>query len=43
MMKGLNEKFGSTFIFSTHDPIIMKRAKRLITLKDGAILEDEVR
>ena len=43
MMKGLNEKFGSTFIFSTHDPIIMKRAKRLITLRDGAILEDEVR
>ena len=39
----LNEKFGTTFIFSTHDPIIMKKAKRLITLKDGQIVSDETK
>ena len=43
MMLELNEKFGTTFIFSTHDPIIMKKAKRLITLKDGQIVSDETK
>ena len=43
MMKELNEKAGMTFIFSTHDPMIMKRAKRLIVLKDGDIASDEKR
>jgi putative ABC transport system ATP-binding protein len=42
MMKDLNEKTGMTFIFSTHDPMIMKRARRLIILKDGKIASDEV-
>ncbi|MDC1174653.1 ABC transporter ATP-binding protein [Bacteriovoracaceae bacterium] len=41
LMKELNEKYQITFIFSTHDPIIMERAKRLIRLKDGAIESDE--
>ena len=43
MMLELNEKFGTTFIFSTHDPIIMKKAKRLITLKDGQIVSVETK
>ncbi|MGA1867931.1 MAG: ABC transporter ATP-binding protein [bacterium] len=43
MMKELNEKTGMTFIFSTHDPMIMKRARRLIVLKDGEIASDRVR
>jgi len=33
---------GMTFIFSTHDPMVMARARRLITLKDGEIERDEV-
>jgi putative ABC transport system ATP-binding protein len=41
MMKELNEKTGMTFIFSTHDPMIMKQARRLIVLKDGKIASDE--
>ncbi|MGA1839346.1 MAG: ABC transporter ATP-binding protein [bacterium] len=41
MMKDLNEKTGMTFIFSTHDQMIMKRARRLIVLKDGEIASDE--
>ena len=41
MMKGLNEDKGVTFVFSTHDEMIMKRAKRLINLRDGSIERDE--
>lgn len=40
MMKQFNEEDGVTFVFSTHDPRIMTRAKRLITLEDGKIVED---
>ena len=41
MMKDLNQEKGVTFIFSTHDEKIMKRAKRLIHLRDGIIELDE--
>lgn len=41
MMRELNEKTGMTFIFSTHDELVMEKAKRLITLKDGRIVKDE--
>ncbi len=43
MMRELNEKRGMTFVFSTHDTMIMERAKRLVILKDGKIAKDEVR
>ena len=43
MMYRLNTQSGMTFIFSTHDPMVMARARRLITLKDGEIERDEVR
>ncbi|HDP95232.1 MAG TPA: ABC transporter ATP-binding protein [Candidatus Aminicenantes bacterium] len=43
MMRELNEKTGMTFLFSTHDRMIMKRARRVITLHDGLIAEDERR
>ena len=43
MMRELNEKSGMTFVFSTHDTMIMQRAKRLVLLKDGAIDKDEIR
>lgn len=36
----LNQHFGTTFISSTHDPMVMQRARRLIRLKDGMIDED---
>jgi putative ABC transport system ATP-binding protein len=38
LMRELNEEKGITFVFSTHDKIIMEKAKRLITLKDGKIV-----
>ncbi|MFH2107527.1 MAG: ABC transporter ATP-binding protein [Chrysiogenia bacterium] len=43
MMKELNEKKGMTFVFSTHDEMIMSRARRVITLKDGTIAADELK
>ena len=43
MMKELNKKTGMTFIFSTHDTMVMERARRVVTLKDGKIADDEVK
>jgi len=42
-MERLNEEHGTTFVFSTHDPRVMDRARRLITLVDGRIVGDERR
>ncbi len=43
MMYQLNKRTGMTFVFSTHDQMVMDRAQRLITLKDGLIDSDDVR
>ncbi len=37
LMKGLNRTYGTTFIFSTHDPQIMSFADRVVELRDGRI------
>jgi putative ABC transport system ATP-binding protein len=41
LMRDMNEKMGVTFLFSTHDPKVMERAKRIVTLTDGQITSDE--
>ena len=43
MMETLNRDQGVTFLFSTHDPRVMARARRLIRLVDGGIEKDDVR
>ncbi len=43
MMEELNRDFGTTFVFATHDPRVMERARRLVRLVDGAIASDERR
>jgi len=43
MMRGLNESHGITFLISTHDPMVMDFARRLVTLRDGRIIEDRKR
>jgi putative ABC transport system ATP-binding protein len=43
IMKQMNEKKQVTFIFSTHDRMVMDYARRLVQLKDGRIREDTVR
>ena len=40
IMQQLNEKEGTTFIFSTHDPRVIERAKRVIVFEDGRVAED---
>lgn len=39
----LNKEENMTFIFSTHDPRVIERARRVITLVDGAIASDTAR
>jgi putative ABC transport system ATP-binding protein len=40
IMKEMNERRGVTFIFSTHDQMVMDYAKRVILLKDGQVIDD---
>jgi putative ABC transport system ATP-binding protein len=42
LMLKMNESEGTTFIFSTHDDRVMKRAKRLVKLDDGKVRQDEL-
>ena len=42
LMKDLNERLGVTFLFSTHDQLVMDHAKRIVVLKDGKVVEDKV-
>jgi len=41
IMEKLNQQEGVTFVFSTHDPRIVAKARRVITLEDGKVLSDE--
>ncbi len=41
LMEQLNLEHGTTFLFSTHDLRVMKRARRLIKLLDGEVESDE--
>lgn len=43
IMEKLNHEEQMTFIFSTHDVRVMKRARRVITLEDGKVITDETR
>ena len=43
IMRDLNKSVGMTFVFSTHDTMIMERAKRLVLLRDGEVVNDERR
>ena len=37
LMAALNKNNNTTFLFSTHDPAVIKFAKKIIILKDGMI------
>lgn len=43
IMKTINEKRKTTFVFSTHDPLVQKHAKRIVVLHDGNIQSDDRR
>jgi len=42
LMEDLNQKHEMTFIFSTHDERVMRRARRIITLQDGEVVSDKI-
>ena len=41
MMRSLNDEYGTTFVFSSHDQKVIHRARRLVHLEDGGIVGDE--
>lgn len=41
LMRDMNEKEKTTFIFSTHDQNVLKYAHKIIRLKDGMIAENQ--
>jgi putative ABC transport system ATP-binding protein len=43
MMERMNAERRVTFVFSTHDPRVVNRAHRVVTLQDGMIVSDENR
>ena len=40
IMTRLNQETGVTFIFATHDPRVISYARRVVTLRDGNVLEN---
>jgi putative ABC transport system ATP-binding protein len=40
LMRNMNARRGSTFIFSTHDRMVMDHARRVVLIKDGRIEND---
>jgi len=41
LMKRLNEQLGMTFVFSSHDPLVISHARRVISLRDGRMESDQ--
>ena len=40
LLRHMNQDHGVTFIFSTHDRLVMDFSRRLITWRDGRIVDD---
>ena len=43
LMRDLNQRHGATFVFATHDELVMRFARRIVRLRDGKIIADERR
>ena len=43
IMEKLNEEHKMTFVFSTHDARVIKRAHRVVTLRDGTVETDVIK
>jgi len=41
LMQRLNRERGVTFLFSTHDPLVITKARRTLRLQDGRIVAEE--
>jgi putative ABC transport system ATP-binding protein len=43
LMRDINARHQTTFIFSTHDARVMEHARRIVRLVDGRVADDEVK
>ena len=43
LMRRMNSEKSVTFIFATHDHMVMDHARRLVSLKDGRIADDQTK
>jgi putative ABC transport system ATP-binding protein len=43
LMLALNRSAGTTFIFSTHDQMVMDYARRVVRIRDGQVESDRVK
>ncbi len=41
LMKEMRDEFGTSFIFSTHDPKVVNNAETIFTLEDGQLLQED--
>ena len=41
LMRTINAERGTTFVFSTHDRLVMEHARRIVTIRDGRVTSDE--
>jgi putative ABC transport system ATP-binding protein len=41
LMKQLNQEQGATFVFSSHDPLVISHAQRVVNLRDGRLESDQ--
>lgn len=41
LMQSINGERGTTFIFSTHDKLVMNKARRVVTIRDGRLTADD--
>ena len=41
LMETMNREHGVTFLFSTHDPLVIGKARRRVRLRDGRVVGDE--
>jgi len=41
VMKAINATRGTTFVFSTHDKLVMQHARRVVGIRDGLLVSDE--
>jgi putative ABC transport system ATP-binding protein len=41
LMRRINAERGTTFVFSTHDKLVMDHARRVVTIRDGKVTADE--
>ncbi|MCP3987199.1 MAG: ABC transporter ATP-binding protein [bacterium] len=42
LMQEMNQRHQVTFLFSTHDPMVIEKSRRTVRLRDGRVVDDEL-